>query len=168
LYLIVTEPEGLTSLWDFKFSRRRLNIVSIEVYHRTGFQSVSAATFLMPILPFWIVTLKFNPEDEDSMFLWNDGVYLQVHTALPPTRPPSTYLQAQEPQISHFSPPHNLLKFILILWQSFVLDLLSRWWPTSIPSRAKTESFKILRVAHKFMAFKFKWNIIYIYIFDNK
>jgi hypothetical protein len=34
----------------------------------------------------------FSPEDGDSIFLRNVGTYLQVHTALQPTRPTSTSL----------------------------------------------------------------------------
>jgi hypothetical protein len=33
---------------------------------------------------------RFSPEDGDSMFLRNVGVYLQVHTALQTIRPTST------------------------------------------------------------------------------
>jgi hypothetical protein len=32
----------------------------------------------------------FRPEDGDSMFLQNAGIYLKVHTALQPRRPTST------------------------------------------------------------------------------
>jgi hypothetical protein len=35
----------------------------------------------------------FSPEDGDSMFLRNFGIYLQVHTVLQPTRPTLTLNQ---------------------------------------------------------------------------
>jgi hypothetical protein len=34
--------------------------------------------------------LVLSPEDGGSMFLWNVGIYLQVYTALQPTRPTLT------------------------------------------------------------------------------
>jgi hypothetical protein len=42
-----------------------------------------------------------SPEDGGNMFLWNVGIYLQVHAALQPTRPTSTSSQPWEPQISY-------------------------------------------------------------------
>jgi hypothetical protein len=54
-------------------------------------------TVKMMMLVFWVVTpcglvdryQHFSPEDEGSMFLQNNGLYLHVHTALQPRRPTS-------------------------------------------------------------------------------
>jgi hypothetical protein len=52
----------------------------------------------------------FSPED--SMFIWNAGIYLQVHTALQPRIPTSTSAMPWELQISNRS---NVLKVTELL-----------------------------------------------------
>jgi hypothetical protein len=44
-------------------------------------------------------TALISPEDGGSMFLQNDGTYLQVHVVLQPKRPTLTSLPSWEPQI---------------------------------------------------------------------
>jgi hypothetical protein len=46
--------------------------------------------------------LFFNPEDGDSMFLRNVGIYLLVHTALQPTKPTSTWWDLRSHRRQYF------------------------------------------------------------------
>jgi hypothetical protein len=48
-----------------------------------------------------------------------------------------------------------------VLWSSRIINTLKQGWPTSIWSRANTETFQILRATLKFMALKVMGNLIY-------
>jgi hypothetical protein len=78
------ESTGFTQHYIFQ-----LYPVYVTVYQLASFLAVFRPTSCMTML-FWAVTpcrlagrylLKFSPEDGDSMFLRNVGIYLQVYTA---------------------------------------------------------------------------------------
>jgi hypothetical protein len=105
------------------------------------FTIVDRTVPLLLMLVFWVVTLCGG-----SMFLWNVGIYLQVHTALRAWRPTSSSSPLWESQISYVPP---IIHSVAV---SFIV------------SRIPWQTQKVLKVRHYVlyvMNFKSKINIAF-------
>jgi hypothetical protein len=98
IYTVYTDCDWM---WDSGFSRQMIMIQNFWVvtkcrlaggYHRFG----TTCHFHLPWRQssMWLrFSRRWSPEDGGRMFLWNVAIYLQVHTALQPGIPTSTFFK---------------------------------------------------------------------------